>query len=245
MARRMRIPEAEPFGIKNPRIRKLIQQRFERGERFHYPMSRLACIREVDKLRRKLMPRLGQITCPTLIVHADEDDITSPRSAHHLQKHLGGPVDFMPLSDSYHMILVDNERMAVLARSVDFFQSARHRKDTSRTASQWPAAPSPPESASASRRAATPSRRPLLFRAAKFQRFIIRNKVRRFVTHRHQAGTARAHRQDASRTVLHAGSGTLCCMQTALPQTPPSLRQVSCFVSVRVWQQACTPLSFV
>jgi carboxylesterase len=123
MARRMRIPEAEPFGIKNPRIRKLIQQRFERGERFHYPMSRLACIREVDKLRRQLMPRLGQITCPTLIVHADEDDITSPRSAHHLQKHLGGPVDFMPLSDSYHMILVDNERMAVLARSVDFFQA--------------------------------------------------------------------------------------------------------------------------
>lgn len=140
MARRMRIPEAEPFGIKNPRIRKLIQQRFERGERFHYPYVPLACIREVDKLRRQLMPRLGQITCPTLIVHADEDDITSPRSAHHLQKHLAGPVDFMPLSDSYHMILVDNERMAVLARSVDFFQARpAPRKDTSSaTASQWP-----------------------------------------------------------------------------------------------------------
>ncbi len=123
MARRMRVPEAEPFGIKNQRIRKLIQQRFERGERFHYPYVPLACIREVDKLRKQLMPRLQEITCPTLIVHADEDDITSPRSAHHLQKHLGGPVDFMPLSDSYHMILVDNERMAVLARSVDFFRA--------------------------------------------------------------------------------------------------------------------------
>jgi len=123
MARRMHVPEAEPFGIKNQRIRKLIQQRFERGERFHYPYVPLACIREVDKLRKQLMPRLQEITCPTLIVHADEDDITSPRSAHHLQKHLGGPVDFMPLSDSYHMILVDNERMAVLARSVDFFRA--------------------------------------------------------------------------------------------------------------------------
>ena len=74
-------------------------------------------------------------------MHADEDDITSPRSAHHLQAHLGGKVDFMPLSDSYHMILVDNERMAVLARSVDFFQARpAPRQDSSTATSQWPAA---------------------------------------------------------------------------------------------------------
>lgn len=121
LAARMRVPEVDPFGIKNQRIRKLIQQRFERGERFHYAYIPLACIREVDGLRRRLKPRLSEITCPTLIVHAEEDDITSPRSARFLQSRLGGKVDYMPLNDSYHMILVDNERMSVLARSLDFF----------------------------------------------------------------------------------------------------------------------------
>jgi carboxylesterase len=152
----------------------------------------MACIREVDKLRRQLLPRLGQITCPTLIVHADEDDITSPRSAHHLQKHLGGPVDFMPLSDSYHMILVDNERMAVLARSVDFFQSslpavlrsAAVRKKTGRQPCHGLIATSdcgPPRHAW----------RPVFFRAAKFPCFMFCNTLGRFVIHRHQAGTPR------------------------------------------------------
>lgn len=124
LARRMRVPENEPFGIKNPRLRKIIQQRFERGEGFHYAYVPLACIREVDRLRRHLRQRLAEICCPTLIVHADEDDITSPRSAHYLMSRLGGSVEFMPLTDSYHMIMVDNERNQVLARSRSFFGSS-------------------------------------------------------------------------------------------------------------------------
>ncbi|MCG9097169.1 alpha/beta hydrolase [Laribacter hongkongensis] len=124
LARRMRVPENEPFGIKNPRLRKIIQQRFERGEGFHYAYVPLACIREVDRLRRHLRQRLAEICCPTLIVHADEDDITSPRSAHYLISRLGGSVEFMPLTDSYHMIMVDNERNQVLARSRSFFGSS-------------------------------------------------------------------------------------------------------------------------
>ena len=123
LAKKMRVPEVSPFGIKNARIRKAIQQRFERGDRFHYAYIPLMCIREVDRLRRQLMPRLAEITCPTLIVHADEDDITSPRSAHYLLQYLGGPVDFMPLSNSYHMVMVDNERAEVLQRSLKFFNS--------------------------------------------------------------------------------------------------------------------------
>jgi carboxylesterase len=79
------------------------------------------------------MSRLEQITCPTLIVHADEDDITSPRSAHHLQRHLGGSVDFMPLSNSYHMVMVDNERGEVLKRSLKFFN---HRAQAPATAAE-------------------------------------------------------------------------------------------------------------
>ncbi|AXT48342.1 MULTISPECIES: alpha/beta hydrolase [Chromobacterium] len=137
LAKKMRVPEVEPFGIKNARIRKAIQQRFERGERFHYAYIPLACIRQVDGLRRQLMSRLEQITCPTLIVHADEDDITSPRSAHHLQRHLGGKVDFMPLSNSYHMVMVDNERGEVLKRSLKFFNQRAQAPATAAEQNGW------------------------------------------------------------------------------------------------------------
>ncbi|UTH75341.1 carboxylesterase [Chromobacterium sp. IIBBL 290-4] len=130
LAQKMRVPEVSPFGIKNARIRKAIQQRFERGDRFHYAYIPLVCIREVDGLRRQLLRHVSEITCPTLIVHADEDDITSPRSAHYLMQYLGGPVDFMPLSNSYHMVMVDNERNDVLARSLKFFNTAVTSKQT-------------------------------------------------------------------------------------------------------------------
>lgn len=119
---RMRVPEQEPFGIKNARIRRAIQQRFASGDRFHYPYIPLATVREVDRLRAQLKPRLAEIRCRTLIVHAHEDEITSLRSARYLQKRLGGRCELMELSNSYHMVMVDNERGAVLQRSRAFLQ---------------------------------------------------------------------------------------------------------------------------
>lgn len=131
LAQRMRVPENHPFGIKNPRLRNIIQQRFERGERFHYPYIPLACIREVDRLNRHLRRYIKQIHCTTLIVHSEEDDITSIRSAHYLRKHLPGPVEFMPLRNSYHMVLVDNDRQEVLNRSLRFFQTPTSKTEAS------------------------------------------------------------------------------------------------------------------
>ena len=121
LARRMRVPETEPFGIKNPRIRRAIQQRFERAEGFHYAYIPLACVREVDRLRRHVVARLGEIHCNTLVVHAQEDEITSMRSARYLRRHLAGDVEVMPLTNSYHMVMVDSERGEVLQRSRRFF----------------------------------------------------------------------------------------------------------------------------
>ena len=121
LAQRMKVPECEPYGIKNPRIRRAIQQRFERDEKFHYAYIPLACVREVDRLRRHLVARLGEIRCRTLIVHAREDEITSMRSARYLRRHLAGAVEMMPLTNSYHMVMVDSERTAVLQRSQRFF----------------------------------------------------------------------------------------------------------------------------
>ena len=43
------------------------------------------------------------------------------RSARYLRRHLAGTVEMLPLTNSYHMVMVDSERAAVLQRSQRFF----------------------------------------------------------------------------------------------------------------------------
>jgi carboxylesterase len=69
------------------------------------------------------MPR---ITAPALIIHAEEDEIASPRSAHFVAQHIGSAVvESIMLHDSYHMITVDNERDQVAHDTIRFFATAR------------------------------------------------------------------------------------------------------------------------
>jgi carboxylesterase len=66
------------------------------------------------------MPRLGEVTVPTLIVHPVEDDRASARTALTIGQRLGGPVEWEWLDDSYHVITVDRQRAQVAATTGDF-----------------------------------------------------------------------------------------------------------------------------
>jgi carboxylesterase len=86
----------------------------------------LACIREVDRLRGFVMKGLDRIGCPTLVVHARQDELTSLRSAHFLVEHIGagtraGQARMVVLEDSYHMVCVDNDREIVAKNVLEFF----------------------------------------------------------------------------------------------------------------------------
>jgi carboxylesterase len=70
------------------------------------------------------MPRLGEVTAPTLIVHPVDDDLASGRNALAIGRRLGGPVEWEWLNDSYHVITVDRQRSHVAATTSDFM--ARH-----------------------------------------------------------------------------------------------------------------------
>ncbi|MGH8818059.1 MAG: acyl-CoA-binding protein [Achromobacter pestifer] len=119
LAARMRVEEEEPYGIKNELVRSIVKAKFERGENFHYRWVPLACVREVDRLRAAVKQGLDAIACPTLIMHAHEDELTSVRSAHLL--HNAIPDSRMVLLDnSYHMICVDNDRDLVAATVLQF-----------------------------------------------------------------------------------------------------------------------------
>ncbi|WP_050462567.1 alpha/beta hydrolase [Herbaspirillum autotrophicum] len=120
VASRMRVEEGEPFGIKNALVRAVVKAKFARGDNFHYAWVPLACVRQVDRLRQWVMDGATAITCPTLIVHAREDELTSLKSAEFLQQHIPDARTVI-LEDSYHMICVDNDRELVAASVLTFF----------------------------------------------------------------------------------------------------------------------------
>ena len=121
----MKIEEEDPFGIKNEQLRAIVKAKFERGENFHYRWVPLECIRQVDRLRGVVMKGAKDIRCPTLVIHAREDELTSLRSANFLVEQIGGArARMVVLEDSYHMICVDNDREIVAKNVLEFFGAA-------------------------------------------------------------------------------------------------------------------------
>ena len=121
----MKIEEEDPFGIKNEQLRAIVKAKFERGENFHYRWVPLECVRQVDRLRAIVMKGAKHIRCPTLVVHAREDELTSLRSAHFLVEQIGGArARMVILEDSYHMVCVDNDKEIVAKNVLEFFGAA-------------------------------------------------------------------------------------------------------------------------
>src|SRR5439155_131384 len=118
----MKVEEEEPYGIKNEQLRAIVKAKFERGENFHYRWVPLECLRQVDRLRAIVMRSAAKIRCPTLVVHAREDELTSLRSANFLVEKIGGGrARMVVLEDSYHMVCVDNDREIVAKNVLEFF----------------------------------------------------------------------------------------------------------------------------
>lgn len=108
LARRMKVHEAEPFGIKNPLMRGIVRARMERGHNLHYRWVPLASVRQVDRLRRRVKRCADRIACPTVIAHARADELTSLRSATFLESRIADARTVV-LENSYHMICIDND----------------------------------------------------------------------------------------------------------------------------------------
>ncbi|TDG11097.1 alpha/beta fold hydrolase [Paraburkholderia guartelaensis] len=115
LAQAIRIRESFPFGVKNRRVRGLVERKLRCDESFHYSWVPLRSIRELDRLRTRALVDIERVACPTLIVHSIDDELTSVRSAQTLRDRINSgrnapPAQLRILSDSYHMICIDNER---------------------------------------------------------------------------------------------------------------------------------------
>jgi carboxylesterase len=123
LRRLIRVPEGEPFGIKNTRIRNLIRRHLLKGSSVHYPYVPLGAIAQVDWMRFAVKRALSRVVCDTLVMHSEEDEVTSMRSAEFVCANLGSrDVTLVRLTDSYHMITLDNERDTVADHTLAFMQ---------------------------------------------------------------------------------------------------------------------------
>jgi carboxylesterase len=111
-----------PYGIKDDRIRRFVLESLQSGGR---PLDEIFSRRggtvfEFNRMTRAARRVLGDISLPTFVCHAREDDQSHLSNALSLIQGLKGPVETLILDDSYHMITLDRQRTMVVDRTLAF-----------------------------------------------------------------------------------------------------------------------------
>jgi carboxylesterase len=114
--------EDEPFGLRDEALRRKIAQQYERMSLrdsaaaaslgyAHFPV-RLFC--EMQPLIARCKDDLPSVSCPVLLVQAENDDMTSPENSEYIRRRIGSSrSELVLLKDSYHLVTADLERAAV------------------------------------------------------------------------------------------------------------------------------------
>lgn len=119
--------ERYPFGVKNERLREWIarEMREKSTSIAGAAMLPLAAIHEAAKLISHVKRAIPGITTPALVMHAVEDDVASVRSAEFVEHHIASPVKrSVRLTNSYHMLTLDNDKQQVADETSGFFHEA-------------------------------------------------------------------------------------------------------------------------
>ena len=115
-------PECEPHGIKNERVRSIVKKLLQKGDvgMNDFPMTGIYELLKLSKLTRK---NLSKIVSPILLIHSEEDDLTSVKSAKIVYNKISSSdKEMVILKDSYHMVLYDNEKDFVFNKALEFLQ---------------------------------------------------------------------------------------------------------------------------
>lgn len=112
------VTEREPYGVKNARIREWIARELhERSQSAAGPARvPLRALREAERMATHVRARLHELTCPILVIHSREDEITSLASVERLFDALPqADKELVILENSYHMVTIDNDRQQIPA----------------------------------------------------------------------------------------------------------------------------------
>jgi carboxylesterase len=119
----IRIREREPYGIKNPNIRRRVAQDMRaRAESAAGPAHLpLWALKENEQLISDVCRQAPQLDCPLLVMHAREDEITQLRSVEGFFASVRAPDKrLIVLEDSYHIVTFDNDRHRVADELSEF-----------------------------------------------------------------------------------------------------------------------------
>ena len=127
--------EDEPFGLKDGELRQKIAAQYQKMSLrdsgnaaslgyAHFPV-RLFC--EMRPLIAQCKRMLPAVTCPVLLVQAENDDMTGPRNSEFIRKRVGSSrSEIVLLKQSYHVVSADLERSSVADHLQRFCGSLAH-----------------------------------------------------------------------------------------------------------------------
>jgi len=125
-AKRIAIQEKEPYGVKDTRMRARIKRQMELAGQSNagaasLRVSDLLKSRDLIALARQSLP---QIQCATLLIHAKEDECASTKSAFEVADRVSAArIHLVILSNSYHMISIDQEKDLVILEMIRFLSN--------------------------------------------------------------------------------------------------------------------------
>ena len=87
-----------------------------------YPIFPLRTLTEIDRLIVRVRAQLSEVTAPTMILQASDDDMTSPRNASIVYDEISSEdKQLVLLDDCYHVITVDKQKDVVAENLGKFF----------------------------------------------------------------------------------------------------------------------------
>ena len=105
--------ERDPYGVKNPKIRKWIANELAQRAQSAAGPARvpLPALRQAERMLAHVRAHLHELSCPILIIHARDDEISSLAGVERLFDALPQhDKELVVLENSYHMITIDNDR---------------------------------------------------------------------------------------------------------------------------------------
>jgi carboxylesterase len=136
---RWRYRESAPYGLRNEALRAKIARAMQRNDFSEVGPSTISlpALHEASRLASSVRPQVRSIQNDCLIIHAIDDETSSPRTAHLVASTIGSAfLRTIYLDDSYHMITSDNEREIVARETALFLRESEAARSAGDAAHQ-------------------------------------------------------------------------------------------------------------
>lgn len=121
--------EGPPYGMKNEKMRGMVHRFYSKAKlddienisKYGYAFFPVSLFHQLRRLAHKVIPLLGRIEAPMLLIHPQEDDTASVKNSQLIYDRISSPVKkLVILTNSYHVITADQEREKVAREMSDF-----------------------------------------------------------------------------------------------------------------------------